>query len=84
MGPRLERPVVCRFNAFDGYVLVSAKGSNNGGFVSEDDLVGRVGREKTLEKSDSRIEDDRALTAGLGVHMDLMGVHEVGLHVRNV
>jgi hypothetical protein len=64
--------------------LVTAKGSNDGSLVGKNDLVGRVGREKTLEEGDSRVKDHGTLTASLGMDVDFMGVHEVGFHVRDV
>lgn len=82
--PRFQRLVIARLNSLDWHVLVPAEGGNDGGLVSEDNLVRWVGGEETLEKGDSRVEDDGTLTAGLSMHMDFMGVHEVGLHVRDV
>jgi len=84
ISPRLKGPVVTGLDSLDGHVLVPAEGSNDGGLVSKDDLVGRVGREKTLEEGDGRVEDHSTLTASLGMDVDLMCVHDVGLHVRDV
>lgn len=84
VGPWLKGPVVTGLDSLDGNVLVTAERSNDGGLVGKNDLVGRVGREKTLEEGDGRVKDDGTLTAGLGMDVDLMGVHEVGFHVRDV
>ena len=64
--------------------MVSVERGDDGTFVGKNDLVVRVGGVKTLEKGDGGVEDHRALTACLGVDVELMGIYDVASHAGDI
>jgi len=64
--------------------LVASEGCNDGGLVGEDDLVIGGRWEESLEKGNSRVEDDGAFHACLDADLDLSVVHEVRLDTLDV
>ena len=67
-----------------GYILVAAHRSDDGRLIGQHNLVVGVRREKTLQESDGRVEDNSAFTASFDSHMNLAVVDEVSAHVVDV
>jgi hypothetical protein len=65
-------------------ILISAQRRNNSGFVSKDDLVLRVGWEKTLEQRNGRVENDCAFHSGLDADLDFIVVDQIRANTLNV
>ena len=84
VSPRLKRAVVTGFDCFDRNVLVTAEGCHDRSLIGKGDLVFGGRGEKTLKEGDGGVEDHGALTTGLGVEVNLVGVNEVGLHAPDV
>jgi hypothetical protein len=68
----------------DWNVLITTEWSNDRSPVSKLDHVLRVRREKALQDRYATIKDRSTFPASLGVHKDLVVLHEVGTDALNV
>lgn len=65
-------------------ILISTQRRNNSGFVGKNDLVIRIGWEKTLEQRNGRVENDCAFHSSLDADLDFIVVDQIGANTLNV
>lgn len=64
--------------------MIAAERGDDSGLISQKDFVFGVGREETLKKGDSGIENDGAFDASLHANLHLTVVNEVRANALDV
>jgi hypothetical protein len=78
VGPALQGAVIAGLHGLDRDILVTAKRGGDNSRVGEGDPVLRGGGEQSLQKGNSGVEHNGALSTSLDANLDLRVVNKVG------